>query len=49
VGTGLNDRGELIDGEVDPRTGQLGTISGTSFGGAYVSGLSALIRAKFPD
>jgi membrane-anchored mycosin MYCP len=46
---GLNERGEMIDGEVDPHTGQLGTISGTSFAAAYVTGLSALIRAKFPE
>jgi membrane-anchored mycosin MYCP len=45
---GLNDHGAMIDGEVDPGTGQLGTISGTSFAAAYVSGLAALIRGESP-
>ncbi|CAN5530416.1 hypothetical protein BH09ACT7_BH09ACT7_12980 [soil metagenome] len=46
---GFDNRGDLINGKVNHGTGELGTISGTSFAAAYVSGLAALMRAKFPD
>ena len=46
---GFNGRGDLINGTVNRDTGALDTISGTSFAAAYVSGLAALMRAKFPD
>jgi membrane-anchored mycosin MYCP len=46
---GLNGQGELVNATVNPETGELGTISGTSFAAAYISGLAALMRAKFPD
>jgi membrane-anchored mycosin MYCP len=46
---GFNGQGELVNATVNPDTGELGTISGTSFAAAYISGLAALMRAKFPD
>jgi membrane-anchored mycosin MYCP len=46
---GFNNQGELINATANPDTGELGTISGTSFAAAYISGLAALMRAKFPD
>ncbi len=46
---GFNDQGELINGTANSETGELGTISGTSFAAAYISGLAALMRAKFPE
>lgn len=46
---GFNERGELINGTFDAEKGALKPMSGTSFSAAYVSGLAALVRAKFPD
>jgi membrane-anchored mycosin MYCP len=46
---GFNGQGDLINGKINHDTGQLDTISGTSFAAAYISGLAALMRAKFPD
>jgi membrane-anchored mycosin MYCP len=45
---GLTADGAMVDGIVNPGTGQIETISGASFAAAYTSGLAALIRAKFP-
>jgi membrane-anchored mycosin MYCP len=45
---GLNGEGAMVDGIVNPGTGEIETISGASFAAAYTSGLAALIRAKFP-
>ncbi|PXX61734.1 membrane-anchored mycosin MYCP [Nocardia tenerifensis] len=41
-GTGLVNGTPQADGQVAP-------VSGTSFASAYVSGLAALVRARFPD
>lgn len=46
---GFNDRGEAINSTLNSREGVLESISGTSFSAAYVSGLAALVRAKYPD
>lgn len=46
---GFDGQGALINGKLNHDTGQLDTISGTSFAAAYISGLAALMRAKFPD
>ncbi|WP_099039963.1 type VII secretion-associated serine protease mycosin [Mycobacterium neglectum] len=46
---GVNQEGNLIDGTHDSQTNSLKPMSGTSFSAAYVSGLAALIRAKYPD
>lgn len=45
---GVNPDGGIIDSTVDPQTSELKPMSGTSFAAAYVSGLAALIRAKYP-
>jgi membrane-anchored mycosin MYCP len=45
---GFNDKGELINATFDEREGVLKPMSGTSFSTAYVSGLAALVRAKYP-
>lgn len=45
---GFNDRGEVINATFDAQKGVLLPMSGTSFSAAYVSGLAALIRAKYP-
>ena len=46
---GVNPAGGIINATVDPQTSELKPMSGTSFATAYVSGLAALIRAKYPD
>lgn len=46
---GVNDRGELINATLDPQAGVMKSMSGTSFSAAYVSGLAALVRAKYPN
>jgi membrane-anchored mycosin MYCP len=46
---GLNDAGELINATFDDQAGVLKPMSGTSFSAAYVSGLAALIRGKYPQ
>ena len=46
---GFNDRGELINSTLNSQTNQLQSLSGTSFSAAYVSGLAALVRAKYPN
>jgi membrane-anchored mycosin MYCP len=46
---GFDGQGDVVNGKVNRDTGELGTISGTSFAAAYISGLAALMRAKFPD
>jgi membrane-anchored mycosin MYCP len=46
---GFNDRGDLVNSALDANAGQLKPMNGTSFSAAYVSGLAALIRAKYPD
>ncbi|OKH72752.1 MULTISPECIES: type VII secretion-associated serine protease mycosin [Mycolicibacterium] len=46
---GVNPAGGVINATMDPQTNQLKPMSGTSFAAAYVSGLAALIRAKYPD
>lgn len=45
---GFNEKGAVINSTFDPTAGQLAAINGTSFSAAYVSGLAALIRAKYP-
>jgi membrane-anchored mycosin MYCP len=44
---GFDDKG-VINATFDPAAGQLKALNGTSFSAAYVSGLAALVRAKFP-
>lgn len=46
---GFNDRGELINATFDADKGLLKPMSGTSFSAAFVSGLAALVRGKYPD
>lgn len=46
---GFNDRGELVNATFDSQAGVLKAMSGTSFSAAYVSGLAALVRAKYPN
>ena len=46
---GFNDHGDLINSTFDANAGTLKPINGTSFSAAYVSGLAALIRAKYPN
>lgn len=45
---GFNDHGDVINSTFDVKAGVLKSMSGTSFSAAYVSGLAALIRAKYP-
>jgi membrane-anchored mycosin MYCP len=46
---GVTDRGELINATFDSQAGMMKSMSGTSFSAAYVSGLAALVRAKYPS
>lgn len=46
---GFNDKGQLINATLDADDGLLKPMNGTSFSAAYVSGLAALIRAKYPQ
>jgi len=45
---GVTDRGELTNATFDSQAGVMKSMSGTSFSAAYVSGLAALVRAKYP-
>jgi membrane-anchored mycosin MYCP len=45
---GFDDKGGVINATFDANAGQLRAINGTSFSAAYVSGLAALVRAKYP-
>jgi membrane-anchored mycosin MYCP len=42
------DGAALANGIPDPR-GNLGTVDGTSFAAAYVAGVAALVRSRFPQ
>lgn len=44
---GLSPAGQVINGSVDDD--KLHGIAGSSFSAAFVSGIAALVRAKFPD
>jgi membrane-anchored mycosin MYCP len=46
---GFNDHGDLINSTFDAQAGVLKSMSGTSFSAAYISGLAALVRAKYPN
>ncbi|MGV7303010.1 S8 family serine peptidase [Mycobacterium kansasii] len=46
---GFNDTGGIINATFDPTAATLRAINGTSFSAAYVSGLAALVRAKYPN
>ncbi|GAB7145862.1 peptidase S8 [Mycobacterium riyadhense] len=46
---GFNDKGGVINATFDPTAATLRAINGTSFSAAYVSGLAALVRAKYPN
>jgi len=46
---GLDERGAVINGTFDADAGKLKAMNGTSFSAAFVSGLAALIRAKYPS
>lgn len=41
--------GDGLANAVPTERGQLGAISGTSFAAAYVSGVAALVRSRFPE
>ncbi|MCP9276916.1 type VII secretion-associated serine protease mycosin [Mycolicibacterium arenosum] len=45
---GFDDKGGLINATFDAQASQFRAINGTSFSAAYVSGLAALVRAKYP-
>ncbi|OMC13521.1 type VII secretion-associated serine protease mycosin [Mycobacterium sp. SP-6446] len=45
----VTDRGQLINATLDSQAGVMRSMSGTSFSAAYVSGLAALVRAKYPN
>lgn len=46
---GFNERGDVINATFDSQSNVLKPMSGTSFSAAYVSGLAALIRGKYPN
>ncbi|HOB49321.1 MAG TPA: type VII secretion-associated serine protease mycosin [Mycobacterium sp.] len=46
---GVNREGGVINATFDSQKNMLKPMSGTSFSAAYVSGLAALIRAKYPQ
>lgn len=46
---GVTDRGNAINATFDSQAGVMRSMSGTSFSAAYVSGLAALVRAKYPN
>jgi len=46
---GPTDRGEVINATFDSQAGLMRSMSGTSFSAAYVSGLAALVRSKYPN
>jgi membrane-anchored mycosin MYCP len=46
---GVTDRGGVINATFDSQAGLMRSMSGTSFSAAYVSGLAALVRAKYPN
>ena len=46
---GFDDHGGVINSTFDANAGLLKPINGTSFSAAYVSGLAALVRAKYPN
>lgn len=46
---GLDDHGNLINSTFNSDAGMLKPMNGTSFSAAYVSGLAALVRAKYPN
>ncbi|KUI22551.1 type VII secretion-associated serine protease mycosin [Mycobacterium sp. GA-1285] len=48
VSVGNGDDGGLANGLLDDR-GQLYPLNGSSFAAAYVSGVAALVRSRFPD
>ncbi|MBV8348349.1 MAG: S8 family serine peptidase, partial [Mycolicibacterium sp.] len=39
----------LVNAALDSQSNELKSISGTSFSAAYISGLAALVRAKYPN
>lgn len=46
---GLDDKGGVINATFDANAGVLKPINGTSFAAPYVTGLAALVRAKYPN
>ncbi|MEB3031891.1 type VII secretion-associated serine protease mycosin [[Mycobacterium] nativiensis] len=46
---GLDDKGGLINATFNAQAGVLQSMNGTSFSAAFVSGLAALVRAKYPN
>jgi membrane-anchored mycosin MYCP len=46
---GVTDRGDVMNATFDSQAAVMRSMSGTSFSAAYVSGLAALVRAKYPN